>query len=273
MDNTAIQQIQKSSGIPELIDSLNRIGTEVPLFLAPEDFKLTSLERYMENRANYRLAYKTISLSAFIKYCNINGNGTATCFVDSERMLATAIFDLGTEELPGHQRHTATVTLRKTAPYKALIDTCNVRLSQKEAAEFIEDWSDYIKINNESGKEISSKEASRSFRTMTIEAIRELRTHSGDFNHSQTAMEKIEANKLGDLPAEIIFDCEPYLDFTPVKFKVRVSVLTAAQSPQITFKIVRHEATQEELAELFLLELKDGVTKKANTMKVYIGSI
>ena len=59
-------------------------------------------------------------------------------------MSAAAILNFGTTDAPGHCDSKATVKLDQTAPYTALLEIVNKRLTQRELAEFIEDWRSFI---------------------------------------------------------------------------------------------------------------------------------
>jgi hypothetical protein len=58
-------------------------------------------------------------------------------------MTARSVFNIGTLDNPGHADNVASITLKKTAPFRALLQIDGRRLKQKQIAEWLEDWSDY----------------------------------------------------------------------------------------------------------------------------------
>lgn len=270
MDNTAIKQIQETSGIPELIIDLGDNKTHIPTMIAPEGFEIHNLEKYMKNRSSYRVNFKTSSIEAFIRYCENFDDVGVFCFV-GPRMNALTMFDLGTLEEPGHQKHNGSLNLDQTTAYQTLLRLNELKLDQKTAAEFIEDWSDQLIIYSESGGTMTSKEAARAFRIMSIEMLRELNTSVSSYSASQTSIEKIEANKADLLPGELIFECEPYLHFAPRKFKIRVSINTGDKEPKLVFRIVHLESIKEEITEEFVTKLE--LAFESTEIRTYIGEI
>lgn len=59
-------------------------------------------------------------------------------------MLARSIFNIGTLDNPGHADNVASIKLKKTAPFRALLSINGDHLNQKQIAEWLEDWSDYL---------------------------------------------------------------------------------------------------------------------------------
>jgi uncharacterized protein YfdQ (DUF2303 family) len=270
VEKSAIVQIQESANIPALISQLAAMNTNTPVIVTPDNFKLVNLESYMPNRAGYRFNLKTDSLTDYIEYAKEYDKEGAKCFINAKEMSAAIIFDLGTEETPLHQDHTATLTLEQTAPYSALLNVNGRQFSQKEASEFIEDWSDQLKVTNQDGAEMATSIAAKRLRDLTIEAAREVNSKVSDFGESMSAIERLEAKGQDSLPSTMLFKCTPYLDLQEYTFELRVGILAGGDKPKVVFRIVRLELVQEEITNEFKNKLVDGF--KDSKLKTFIGS-
>jgi uncharacterized protein YfdQ (DUF2303 family) len=166
-------------------------------------------------------------------------------------MNAETFFDLGTEEQPLHQRHKSRLQLDKTAAFKALLRINGDRLSQKEAANFVEDWADNIVVLSKDGGEMTIAQASKQLREITIEQVSAIDSKVDDFGESMSSMERIEAKNQERIPATIEFACEPYHGLGLRAFTVRVSILTGGSKPEISLRIIKLEAQEEDMAEEF----------------------
>ncbi|MDN2661814.1 DUF2303 family protein [Psychromonas sp. 14N.309.X.WAT.B.A12] len=271
MEKEAIKQIQESANIPAIIDQLKALDTKAPCIVTPDNFNVKNLESYMEHRTNYRLAMNTNSLADFIAYSQKYQQEGATCFINAEQMRANTVFDLGTEIAPGHQQHSSTLSLEKTAQYKAILNTNGDRLSQKNASEFIEDWGDFITVYSSDGEVIQNPIAAKRLRDLTIETAREINSKVEDFSESMSAMERIEAKGKELLPNKIQFICKPYSGLAEYNFTIRVSILTGGDKPQLGFRIIQLEAVQEKIVN----EFKEALTNafEENKIETFIGSI
>lgn len=265
MDNTAIKQIQESANIPAVIKHLNDHDTAVPVFVAPDSMKLQSLEGFMPNAAFYRMKYATPDIDDFIEYSKLYGSEGTTCFIDDSRMQAESIFDLGSINYPGHKKHKAVLTLKKTAMYCSLIAITDIHQNQKAACEFLEDFSENITAFKGDGERLSPSKAVQSLRNLTIESAREINSHVEDFSESMSAMERVEAKNKDELPAMLKYCCEPYNGLNPRNFMIRVSILTGSEKPVIVFRIIQHEKIIEEMVNEFKSLLEDAFDSSVNT--------
>lgn len=265
----AIQHLEKNEILVALAASLTNIGTQAPTMVVPEGFAVKDLEGYMEHRTSYRFNFSTKSIKDFGEYCQEFDKEGAKCFLNSDRMYAETIFDLGTEEKPLHQRHNAKLQLDKTAAFRALLAVNGDRLSQKNAANFVEDWADNITVLSKHGEEMTISQAAKSLREITIEQVRNLDSKVDDFGESMSAFEKIEAKNQDSIPATIEFTCQPYHGLENRAFTVRVSILTGGDKPEISLRIIKLEAQEEDMAE----EFKEILTGKFadSDLKVFIG--
>ncbi len=265
----AIQHIEKTQLLERVNTELAGIKTHAPLIALPEGVKLSDLEGHMEYRTSYRFGFSTKSITDFAEYCQEFDKEGAKCFVNSDHMHAETIFDLGTEQKPLHQRHTAKLKLDKTAAFRALLNINGERLNQKDAANFVEDWADNISVASKHGEAMTVSQAAKALREITIEQVRNLDSKVSDFGETMSAFEKVEAKNQDTIPATIEFTCNPYHGLANRAFTLRLSILTGSEKPQISLRVIKLEAQEEDMAE----EFKEILTGKfdQSELKVFIG--
>lgn len=260
LSKEAIVHLQLEALSGQLSDELKGKHSKVPLIAMPSSFELQSLEQFMEHRSSYRYNFETKSIEDFAEYCEEFKLDGAKCFVDSDNMVAKTIFDLGTEEKPLHQKHTAKVKLDKTAAFKALLAHNGVKLSQKDASNFIEDWADNVVVYDQESKPIKNSLASMLMREVTIDRIRSIESQVDDYSENLSASEKIEARNKDKLPGYIGFTCETYNGLGAREFTVRLSILTSSDKPIFVMRIVKLEAHEEDIAKEFKEVLSGEIT-------------
>lgn len=270
MNKEAIQQIQKTANMVEMNQELNKVGTHVPTMLVPEGFKVIDLEDQMKLRANFRFNFSTKSIRDFVDYSKEFDKQGAKCFVDSDSMSAKVIFDIGTEAKPEHQRNKANLQLNETSAYKAVLRLDCEHLSQKDTANFIEDWADLISIETGSGEPMTIAQASNALTSMTIESARQLKSEVGDFSESLSAMERVEVANKGKMPSRLKFICLPYLGLAKRELNIRLSILTGGNRPEVSLRIVGLEPLQEDIAEEFKELLVEEFT--GSKLQTFIGN-
>lgn len=142
LDATAINQIHaliSAQGVNEII---SKIGADAVAL--PENFRIHDLEKFNLNRFRFRGSLSTASIDDFTRYSKDLADEGTRCFIDADNMRAVSVLNLGTIDEPGHADNTATLKLKKTAPFSALLSVNGERNSQKSLAEWIEDWADYL---------------------------------------------------------------------------------------------------------------------------------
>lgn len=271
LEKDAVVHIQNSANIPVLIEQLADKETQIPTIIVPERYTVQDLEKYMPNASRYRLHFATSCISDYVAYSLVHSNSGSGCFVEVDSMSALAVYDLGSVDIPGHKEHKSTISLKKTAAYKALLEVDGRQLGQKEAAEFIEDWCDNMIIFTSAGDNLKWQSAAARLRDMTIEAAREVGSQVGDFGESMSQMDRIEAKGKDTIPSAFEFTCEPYLGLDTRKFKMRLSILTGGDRPKIVFRILKLESQKEEMAEEFKDILEDAF--RETDMPTYIGTV
>ena len=265
----AIEHLEKTVLLNDVNVELTDAKTKSNLLALPSGISLKDLEDYMPTRDSYRFAFATKSIKDFGEYCKEFDKEGAKCFVNSDYMRANTIFDLGTEGAPLHQRHNAKLQLDKTAAFKAILCVNGNHLSQKDAANFVEDWADNINVFCKAGQPMTIAQATKQLREITIERMASVDSKVSDFGESMSAMEKVEARNQDIIPASIEFTCNPYHGLVNRAFTVRVAILTGGSNPEISLRIIKLEAQEEDMAEEFKEILVD--TFVDSDLKTFIG--
>ncbi|MCO1336640.1 YfdQ family protein [Microbulbifer sp. OS29] len=276
MDQSAVKEIQKSQAIATIDAAIHGKQLEKPVLAAPADFKLHNLEGYLPGRTRFRGAMRTIVLLDFISYSlDHRKDNDSACFVDPASMSAETIFNLGTDAKPGHADFSAKVNLVKTAEYKALLDINGHKLSQKQLAEFLEDYAENIVCYSPAGEVIPITEAVAAVRRLTIESSRKEDYEVQEFKSSRSDLENIEARSEKVLPAGFKFECTPYNDLSLRTFDLRLSVITGREAPALSVRIKRLESVQEDMGRELETKLSDAFSAEDTSeqkIETYIGS-
>lgn len=249
LSKEAIQHIEAQALAAAATSISTSAGT---LAVLPESVTLHSLEQFEAGRYRFRGALSTNSLHDFADYAmNRMGIDPASGFVDQDDMSCKVFFNLGTEEAPGHCDDTATLTLKPTAAYRALQQIAGKQLSQKDLAEWMEDWHVNIKAESEDGAAMGIVQAIAAVRNITIKAASERTSVEGNFNASRSAMDQIEANSQDTLPGALHFACIPFEGLGQRVFTLRLSILTGGDKPALKPRWVGEEQQREEIAQEF----------------------
>lgn len=253
MDRSAIEYIGQLA-----IDGAraNHLDTPIPAIVltdASGNQHIESLEKLGHGRERFRGNFTTPSFDDFVNHVSVIVAGddgrAAPVFVDVANMAATAFFNLGTVAEPGHGDWTGKLKLKATAAFEALCAIDGKKLSQKDLAEWLEDWNDFISADYVSGDGTLAR-AIAAIRKMTIEKQGKA-THGVTATSAEmSAMEKIEA-QADELPMGFTWVCEPYVGLKQRPFRLALSVLTSGPVPLIVLRWQRREAVVEEIAKEF----------------------
>ncbi|CAL9988040.1 hypothetical protein VPHD81_0080 [Vibrio phage D81] len=261
MDKSAIEKIQETANIPQLIEQLN--GSQVPIALAPESFRLLDLEKHQEHLSRFRGEFTTQCIPDFIEYVKKHDGEGVRCFINQDSMSAKTIFDLGTVEKPLHQEHCSKLALKKTAAFKDLLRNEGVQMSQRDLIAFIEDWNANIQAISTIGEEVSIKKAIDSIRSITVENQSSVESVQEDFGSNLTTSEKIELKNRNVQVNALMFTCVPYEGLKERVFELRISISTD-RGIGMKFRMVGKEAVEEEMAT----EFKDLIKSDLEETKV-----
>jgi len=236
----------------------------------PSDFKLHDLEQFQAHRRHARGEFATTRIGDFAAYVGQHREEGATVFV-SEAMTATAVLNLGTAQFPGHADNLATLTITPTAAFTAFTKACANKLSQRDAAEFLEDWAEHMKCVQDSNT-VPLGQAIAALRKLTVEAARKVESTVKNFGQSATAFESVEASSTDPLPDYIFFDCEPYVGLEKRTFAARLGVLTGDATPSIVLRVARIEQHREEMRTELAEKVGAAMAAESDVVSVALGT-
>ncbi|MBJ8809856.1 YfdQ family protein [Citrobacter koseri] len=250
LDGNAIQEVQKLAIAGLSIGNID--ATECPTALVPENAQIESLEHFNSQRFRFRGAMTTTSIDDFVRYSKgyASASEPARCFIDADNMTARSVFNIGTLDNPGHADNVASITLKKTAPFRALLQIDGQRLKQKQIAEWLEDWSDYLLAFDADGKTMEISQAAQAVRRITIQQATQQDHETGDFAGKKSLMQSVEASSKDVMPVAFEFKCVPYEGLGERRFSLRNSLLTSDE-PCFVLRIVQLEAQEEAIANEF----------------------
>lgn len=238
----------------------------------PSDFKTHDLEHLMAARRRARGHMQTHSIDALAQYIEQHHEEGAMVFVDSDAMAATCVLNLCADNYPGHADNLATVTLKRSAAYTALLDANNRIKPQKDAAEWLEDYASFITcLTDVDGelKEIPTKTAVHALRHLKQDASRTVESKVGSLSASTSALDQVAVSSSESIPTFVAFHCTPYLGLPSRSFTVRLGILTG-DKPGVVLRIVNPEQHQEEMAQQLADAVRAAVPQ--NTATVVLGS-
>jgi len=263
MDRSAIERIEElgnaASKLPE---------TNTPITVVPDNSTIKSLEDYQPGRSRFRGKMSTESIEDFASYTKQYSQ--ASCFINQSKMIAVSVFNLGTEDRPGHADNKAILSLETTAAYEAVKAITNQRLSQKDLAEWLEDWRMNLEAIDQDSSDLDIKKSINAIRNITIESSRKEEHSDHDFKAGRSAMEEIEASSKENIPSSFCFTCMPYVGLSDRQFYLRLSLITGGEKPVFILRIIKHDEIKEEMTKEFKSILDDSL--KDDDIKIFIGS-
>jgi len=269
MDKSAIQQIQEAGNAKEFLAQMELAG--FPVAALPSSFEVHDLERFMPLRNQFRGLMQTANIDDFVRYHEEFQTEGNQCFINAEDMKAITYFDIGTINRPGHCKHRAGIELKKTAPFRVLLDKNGERQNQKQLAEWIEDYSDFIQVFSTTGEVIENSIASAAVRNMTFEAKAGRESNVDDFSQQQSQYESIAVRTKEEfpMPTAFKFTCEPYLGLSERCFEMRMSTIG---NEILILRIKNLEQREEEMAEEFQTKLQSQFRDEEIEIATFIGS-
>lgn len=250
LDGSAIKQVQDLVLSGYYMEDIQRLAC--PTAVLPAGTGIESLERFSSERFRFRGAMETTSIDDFVRYSSgyAKENEKARCFIDADNMLARSIFNIGTLDNPGHADNVASIKLKKTAPFRALLSINGDHLNQKQIAEWLEDWSDYLIAFDADGNTMKIAQAAQAVRRITIQQTNASDHEDGDFSGKKSLMQSIEASSKDVMPVAFEFKCVPYEGLGECAFSLRNSLLKS-NDPVFVLRIVQLEAQEEAIANEF----------------------
>lgn len=257
MDNTAIRAIGQLAIEAE---RANHIDTDTPAILlrnASGEQRIESVEHLQPGRSRYRGQFLTRQLPAFAAYVKTESGAPdpaagAQGFIDTDNMLAKVYFNLGSTEHPGHADHTASLKLKPTAAYSALLAAVGRTHDQRSLHDFVEDWRENITpAYNGTNPNGGIAGALAAIRDITVAQAREVNHVERDMGATRSAMESVDAKSRLTLPTALEFRAVPYEGLQERTFRLRLGVNTGGDKLTLVLRIQQSETITEAIAEDF----------------------
>lgn len=255
MDASAIKEIGANAAAVALNGDAR--NNDVPVAYLPDSFDIHSLDKYQDHKSRYTGAFKSGHIQSFAGYFTTFSvlDNRPDVFINSEAMSAKCYFDLGNPGEPLHGEHTALLTLEKTAAFKSFEKITDRKISQRDAAEWVEDWRELIQAFDQDDHEIDVKKLVSTIRKISIEQRQKADSSEGQYSSSRSAMEEIEAKSgEGELPKVLVFKCEPYHCIPEMEFRFRLAIHTDG-AVSFTLHRIKEEEDQERIADQFTEKL------------------
>lgn len=272
MKKETVQHIEEN-GVALAIQTKLQID-DLPIVPMPANYELVSIEKYLSAPLRFRGKFSTNYVKEFTGYVldSMNGGGQHV-FINAQKMFALGMLDLGTPSDPLHGDHRAVVTLEKLNAFTALLSMNGARKSQKDMAEWMEDWRDYLEAyqdaSSDGSTKIDMKAAIAAVRTLTLKATAEREHTTQDFKASKSSLESIEASSKGHaLPGYLYFTCKPYEEIKERTFVCRLSAITG-DTPVFGVRIIQLEAHVEKMGKEFKLMVQEQL--KGSAVSVRLG--
>lgn len=264
-----LTRLQETNAIPQAAAAVDEgVAAKFSAVALPEHMKLRDLENFMPTRRRLKGTLRTSSQASFIYYCQIQREQEASVFVHGGALTATAVLNFGSTDAPGHADNLAHLTYECTAAYAALRHMHRSDPSQKEVAEWMEDWSEHITcfVGDE---EVALARAVAAVRRVSIEHLNKVETTVEQLGAERTAFESVKASSKLALPTVMHFKCTPSVDLPERLFVLRLAITPTDEGPRFTLRIKTLERHEQEMAK----EVVDQLTAAfGSEISVYVGS-
>lgn len=256
----AIQEAEATSNVNQQRYGALNDDEERGTFMAPKDFVLHDVQKFLPFARRLSGKFRTKSIESFAKYVKANGSSDASrVFTDTEDMLAVAILDAGNLERPGHGEHKVILALEHTPACSAMHGNVDAGLlSQRQLAEFLEDWRDkWVAEDNEG--QIDSAAAIAAVRDLTIDAARKLEQKEESLSASRSTFESVSASSKHRLPSVIQFECKPHDGFVARTFTLRLRVRLDDEKARFKLDLANPAVMDEAIGREFASKIADSL--------------
>lgn len=242
--------------------------------------KIESLENLQLRRNRYRGKFETRSLVAFVDHIeHIRDTvldkapaGQLQGFVDTDTMSARVFFNLGTAAEPGHGDHHATLNLKPTAAYAAVLAATHAarQHDQRSLHDFLEDFREHIEpVYGEEADGSRMANALAAIRDISVEKARTVQNEVRDMGNTTSAMERVDATSRLVLPNGFQFTCVPYEGLGLRKLSLRLGVHTGGDRLALVLRLQQAEQVTEAIANEVVALLGD---KLGTTVALAVGT-
>lgn len=230
--------------------------------------RIESLEHLETTRKRYRGAFATPSLPAFVQHIehvkesvlDTAAPGQFQGFVDTDTMSARVFFNLGAASAPGHGDHHATLNLKPTAAYAAVIAATSKPHSQRSLHDFLEDFREHlVPVYGEEPDATRMASALAAIRDINVQTARTVQNEVRDMGNTASAMERIDASSRLTLPTGFQFVCVPYEGLGLRTLQLRLGVNTGNDTLALVLRLQQAEKVTEAIATEVVNLLTDKV--------------
>lgn len=253
----AINRIVELADAARTVDWNAIVNEGVPALVLAESSKVEDMERFQAERRRFRGAFATQAIGAFRAYIEpfaaelLRG---VPCFIEADKARAVIYLDMGAPSAPGHCQHTASLNLRPTAVYAALMAVQGKALGQRELAEFLEDWRAHLAVEWREGLVDGTAgevaRALRAVRAIDIKSTLSSGSEVGQMTETRSSLAKVEATSVHQLPAAFIVHCKPYEELGARDLAMELHVVTG-DKPMLKLRLRAAGAVLESIAEEF----------------------
>lgn len=246
MENT------EANTIVELAKPVENLGRG-DLVAINDNYKVLDLEKYQDGRNRARGVLNTPSLEDFKTYVLDAQSETAPVFVDHKNVSATAVLNYSEEfHAQGHCDHLANLKLEPTVVWSKLNSLKDRKLSQRDFAVFIEDWTSVLEITDAEGTVINPVQALAAIRNMKIDSSVTVDNSVGNLSESRSRFDKVEARSKEEFtPAYFKIYDSAYLGLDERLIVLRLIINTNDDKPVFSIQIVKEELLCNEIVQEF----------------------
>ena len=246
MENT------EANTIVELAKPVENLGRG-DLVAVNDNYKVLDLEKYQDGRNRARGVLNTPSLEDFKSYVLDAQSETAPVFVDHKNVSATAVLNYKDHAYAqGHCDHLANLKLEPTVVWSKLNSLKDRKLSQRDFAVFIEDWTSVLEITDAEGIVINPVQALAAIRNMKIDSSVTVDNSVGNLSESRSRFEQVEARSKEEFtPAYFKIHDSAYLGLDERLIVLRLIINTNDEKPVFSIQIVKEELLCNEIVQEF----------------------
>lgn len=269
--STEAQVIVQNAALKAAIES---VDPSLNVVYLDGNVNIHDLEKFQSKKRRMKGQFATTSLLALAQFAQSTiasslNNENPSCFIGNNGN-AKLIFNYGDMENPLHQDLGASIQLNTTPVFDAISRLKDSRLSQRELAEFIEDFNDYVTALDASGDEINLNVAVGAIRNMTIESNKSVNQESTDFKDTSSAFASVEAKFKDATPAYLKFDIPAFNEIENRIFILRISVMTSDDKIKLGLRCPKWDEVIESINIEFQEKLATDLAPLG--VKTFIGS-
>lgn len=248
MENTEAKAIVELAKPVELLSRGELVAVN-------DDYKVLDLEKYQDGRNRARGSLNTPSLEDFKSFVLSAQDGNAPVFVDHKNVSATAVLNYEDSTYgyaQGHCDHLANLKLEPTVVWSKLNSLKDRKLSQRDFAVFIEDWTSVLEITDAEGTVINPVQALAAIRNMKIDSSVTVDNSVGNLSESRSRFDKVEARSKEEFtPAYFKIYDSAYLGLDERLIVLRLIINTNDDKPVFSIQIVKEELLCNEIVQEF----------------------